>query len=74
MIKKEKDSLALQELQVKVAFLEDALSELSDEYFTQQKELQYLSIKVNALIGKLAESDNTEQQGEIMLDEKPPHY
>ena len=33
----------LEELEVKVAFLEQALSELSDEYYAQQKQINSMS-------------------------------
>ena len=66
--------MAIQDLQVKVAFLEDALAKLSDEYFTQQKELQQLSLTVDALIDKLASTQSGETQNDVVVDERPPHY
>ncbi len=64
----------IQDLQVKVAFLEDALAKLSDEYFAQQKELQQLSLTVEALIDKLASTESAESQSEVVIDDRPPHY
>ena len=67
-------SADIQNLQVKVAFLEDALARLSDEYFAQQKELQQLSLTVEALIDKLASGESADPQREIVVDDRPPHY
>ena len=61
-------------LQVKVAFLEDALAKLSDEYFAQQKELQQLSLTVDALIDKLSTAQDSESGSDVVVDERPPHY
>lgn len=69
-----RDELAMQDLQIKVAFLEDTLNQLSDEYFAQQKELQQLSLTVDALIGKLSTSQEGESQADVVVDERPPHY
>jgi len=67
---------SLQELEVKVAFLEDALGELSDEYYRQQKELEALKGQVISLIAKYQNSDSNANGSEpsFIEDEKPPHY
>lgn len=67
-------SLIIEELQIKVAFLEDALNKLSDEYFSQQKELQQLSFTVDALVEKLASTQESESSENVVVDERPPHY
>ncbi len=74
MTEQDPKAIAIQELQVKVAFLEDALSKLSDEYFTQQKEMQRLSLTVDALVDKLASAKNEQGDTEVVVDERPPHY
>ena len=64
----------IQELQEKVAFLEQAINKLSDEYYTQQKELQKLHRQLTALGERVDVSqDSGAGEGEI-LDERPPHY
>lgn len=63
-----------EQLEVKVAFLEEALATLSDEHYAQQKELDELKRQMALLVEKfrnLQNSDNSEAQ---VLDEKPPHY
>lgn len=66
-------SRALEDLQVKVAFLEDALSKLGDEFYLQQKELQKLMTQHSLLVDKLGNRDSDSSAAEI-LDEAPPHY
>ncbi len=68
------EEIQMQDLQIKVAFLEDSLTKLSDEFFAQQKELNQLSLTVGALIDKLAKSQDSESQGEFEIEERPPHY
>ena len=64
----------VEELEVKVAFLEQAMSELSDEYYEQQKELNSLSGLVQGLLEKLTKIESEESGSEIIVDERPPHY
>jgi len=62
---------ALQELEVKVAFLEDSLNKLSDENYTQQKEIE----KLKAKYVSLSEQVNIGDGGQaLQQDEVPPHY
>lgn len=65
---------ALQELEVKVAFLEDALNKLSDEQFKQQKELEKLKISHALISEKLDSSGGDGGEPAIQQDEVPPHY
>lgn len=62
-----------EELEVKVAFLEDALTKLGDEFYLQQKELHKLRAQVSGLVEKLDSRDGDDSPAEI-LDERPPHY
>ncbi|NND82433.1 MAG: SlyX family protein [Gammaproteobacteria bacterium] len=65
---------SLEELQVKVAFLEDAVAKLSDEFYLQSKQLQALRQQHAALVDKVRNTQNSDSgQGEV-LDEPPPHY
>ena len=64
----------VEELEVKVAFLEQAMSELSDEYYEQQKELNSLSGLVQGLLEKLTKIESEESGSETIVDERPPHY
>lgn len=68
------DGQQLEEMQVKVAFLEDALSKLSDEFYHQQRDLEKLKLHYNAMLDKLKNLDNQTSTEQTILDETPPHY
>ena len=68
------DDKAIQELQVKVAFLEDSLSKVSDEYYQQQRDLQRLKKQYDALLEKLNLMSSSAAQEAEISDDKPPHY
>ena len=64
-------------LEEKIAFLEQALTELSEEHYAQQKELDRLAHQVLLLTEKLKnQSDSSDYLSEnaLISDEKPPHY
>ena len=63
----------LEQIQTKIAFLERAVSELSDVLFRQHGEIQALEAKLKALSERLsgAQSDETPRPPE---QERPPHY
>lgn len=65
---------ALQELEVKVAFLEDALNKLSDEHYEQQKELEKLKISHALVLNTLNSSSGDSGEHVVQQDEVPPHY
>lgn len=65
---------AFEELQIKVAFLEDSLSKLSDEFYLQQRELEELKSKYAGLINKVRGMGDGDTTPEQVLDERPPHY
>jgi len=51
----------IQDLQVKVAFLEDSLSKISDEFFLQQRELEDLKVKYQDLSNKMRDVQGDDQ-------------
>lgn len=63
----------LEQLELKVAYLEQANAELSDELFRQRRELEVLRQQISALVSKFdaAQAASTTYAPE---DEKPPHY
>jgi len=74
MTNDDNQSSQIEDLQVKIAFLEQAFSQLSDEYFAQQKEMQHLSRKLEALVDKLAKTESVNENTDTVVDERPPHY
>lgn len=65
---------SVEELEIKVAFLEDALSKLSDEFYLQQRDLDNIKAQQVALIDKLNSSGNDDSSPAEISDERPPHY
>ncbi|GHA09417.1 hypothetical protein GCM10008090_19280 [Arenicella chitinivorans] len=65
---------AVQDLQVKVAFLEDALTKLSDEFYAQQKELADLKLKYAKMLSRLRDQPAEDEGIGSMPHERPPHY
>ena len=64
----------LEDLQIKVAFLEESLIHLSDEYYRQQKELDTLKNQY-AILSERAKNQAGDDSGAISTeDERPPHY
>ena len=64
----------IQDLQVKVAFLENTLSKISDEYYQQQRDLENLKRQYKVLSEKLNMVSSSDTQVSDFSDEKPPHY
>ena len=65
---------SVEELEIKVAFLEDTLVKLSDEFYLQQRELENLKAQQTALSDKVNNNSNDESARGEILDERPPHY
>lgn len=63
----------IEELEAKLAFLEQASQELSDVVFAQQKAIDALTARVTRLLDRLAA---LEQRPDDVSpgDERPPHY
>lgn len=61
-------------LEVKVAFLEETVTALNKEFFTQQKELEEVKQQLALLVEKLRTVQSDHQEPLIAEDEKPPHY
>jgi len=63
-----------EQLQIKIAFLEDTVSSLSDEFYLQKKELDELKEQIAILAEKLRNIDGGDNFDGEMSDERPPHY
>ena len=69
-----KNANDLEALEVKVAFLEESLIHLSDEYYRQQKELDTLK-KQYAILAVRDKNPSGDEGGAFDTeDERPPHY
>ena len=62
------------ELEVKVAFLEEALNNLSDEYYRQQLLIKQLELQLQIMQQKFQNLKQADLQDSDCVDDKPPHY
>ncbi|HEY1888876.1 MAG TPA: SlyX family protein [Steroidobacteraceae bacterium] len=63
----------LEQIEIKIAYLERANGELSDVVFRQQQEIDTLRVRIAGLAARIdaTQSDTTVGTPE---DERPPHY
>jgi SlyX protein len=64
---------ALEQIQTKIAFLEQANADLSDVVFRQQQEIRALGARIKEMSERLAAAQPEERQRSAD-DERPPHY
>jgi SlyX protein len=66
-------SATLEQIEIKIAYLERANAELSDVVYRQRLELESLRARLTELIGRFdtAQGSATTYSAE---DERPPHY
>jgi SlyX protein len=64
---------SVEHIQSKIAYLEHAVSELSDVVFRQDKEIQALQRHINALRERL-EGMPRDEPARTAEQERPPHY
>jgi SlyX protein len=63
----------INELEIKLAYLEQANAELSGELFQQRRDLEALREQLATLIGRF-EAAQSQPTAYTPEDEKPPHY
>ena len=63
---------SLERVQTKIAYLEQAMNELSDVVFRQHKEIQALEAQLKALKERL--SGAPLEEARTPEQERPPHY
>lgn len=63
---------SLEEMQSKIAFLENAVAEIGEVVFRQHREIQALEAKVSALRDRLEVAASPEIRSADL--ERPPHY
>ncbi|MGH8227930.1 MAG: SlyX family protein [Steroidobacteraceae bacterium] len=67
-------SEALERIEIKIAFLERANTELSDVVFRQQRDIEALRGTIAVLAARIQASDDSETTPRSPEDERPPHY
>jgi SlyX protein len=63
---------SLERVQTKIAYLEQAMAELSDVVFRQHREIQALEAQLKAVKDRLAGASFDEAR--TIEQERPPHY
>jgi uncharacterized coiled-coil protein SlyX len=63
----------LESLESKIAFLEQANAQLSDELLHQRRQVEQLRMEVEALAARLRAAASDAPQWSVE-DERPPHY
>jgi SlyX protein len=61
-------------LEEQITFLQQEISQLSSELYSQQKEIKDLKKQIINLINRIEEIDTENVQSLISKDKKPPHY
>ena len=61
-------------LEEQITFLQQEISQLSSELYSQQKEIKDLKKQIIKLINRIEEIDSENVQSLISEDKKPPHY
>jgi uncharacterized coiled-coil protein SlyX len=65
----------VERLELKIAFLERAGTELSDVVYAQQREIAELRARLADLVGRLeAAAAQSAERAYTIEEEKPPHY
>ncbi len=64
----------LEQIHLKLAFLERANTELSDVVFRQQQEIQLLSARLRELVERMAAAGSAGGEERSPEEERPPHY
>jgi uncharacterized coiled-coil protein SlyX len=67
------NSETLERIELKIAFLERANTELSDVVYRQQREIESLRAQLAALLARL-DAAQAEQPAYTPEQERPPHY
>ena len=61
-------------LEEQITFLQQEISQLSSELYSQQKEIKDLKKQIINLINRIEEIDSENVQSLISEDKRPPHY
>jgi SlyX protein len=68
------DSDTLERLETRIAFLDHANTVLSEEVLRQQREIDTLRNRLEALAAIVRAAQNADAEPRTAEDERPPHY
>ena len=61
-------------IEEQIAFLQHEISQMSDELYSQQKEVSILKKKILNFEKRINDLENGNETGMVIEDKKPPHY
>ena len=64
----------LEELEIRIAYQDDTISQLSDQLYRQDQALSRLAERCRALEARVSELKPDEGDTHALADERPPHY
>tara|TARA_B110001452_G_scaffold266398_1_gene273172 strand:+ start:638 stop:844 length:207 start_codon:yes stop_codon:yes gene_type:complete len=64
----------IKKLEEQISFLQQEIIQMSDELYSQQKEIAVLKIEILHFKKKIDELDNVNESDISKEDKKPPHY
>tara|TARA_B100000780_G_C20909849_1_gene362262 strand:+ start:401 stop:631 length:231 start_codon:yes stop_codon:yes gene_type:complete len=64
----------IKKLEEQIAFLQHEISQISDELYSQQKEVTFLKKKILVFEQRFYDLENENEIGMVMENKKPPHY
>jgi len=64
----------IKKLEEQIAFLQHEASQISDELYSQQKDVSILKKKISNYEKRINDLENGNETGMFMEDKKPPHY
>lgn len=64
----------IENLELKYAYQEQAINEMSDLIYQQHKKIERLEDHLKSMMEKVSENESGAAQVSSLLDEVPPHY
>ncbi len=64
----------IENLELKYSYQEQAINEMSDIIYQQQKKIETMEELLNAMMEKVSENESGATHIGSLLDEVPPHY
>ena len=64
----------IKKLEEKIDFLQHEISQMSDELYSQQKELSVLKKQILNFQKRINDIENGNETDTVMENKKPPHY
>ena len=64
----------VKKLEEQITFLQHEISQMSDELYSQQKEISVLKIQISNFEKRINDIENGNETDMTIIEKKPPHY